>query len=119
MRAFSRRLLPVVLALALGACTAWARQPTPRPGQDSLAGPVRVFRVDSSALRLYHVTITADSVVGWERAGVRRAIDIAEVTRVEARRADPVGTVMLVFVPVLTAVVLWASYKAGAIGTKY
>ena len=41
------------------------------------------------------------------------------MTRVEARRADPVGTVMVVIVPVLTAVVLWASYKAGLIGTKY
>jgi len=94
----------------------------PRPGQDrALAGPVRVTRVDGSSVRLNGVTITADSVVGHEQAGTqaRVAMARAEVLGIEVRHSDPVGSVMLVFVPVLTAVVLWASYKAGAIGTKY
>ena len=94
----------------------------PRQGQDrSLAGPVRVTRADDSTVRLDSVTITADSVVGREHGGARTrvAIATANVQRVEARRTDPVGSAMVVFVPILTAVVLWASYKAGSIGTKY
>ena len=127
MRAAScRRRSPIptalVLALTFGACATWGRQPIPAPGQDRvLAGPLRVTRADGSSVSLDHVTITADSVVGHEQAGTqaRVAIARAEVRGIEARRTDAVGTVMLVFVPVLTAVVLWASYKAGSIGTKY
>jgi hypothetical protein len=112
----------LALALALGACTTWGRQPVPRPGQDRfLPGPVRVLRVDNSTILLHNVTITADSVVGWEHTGAqaRVAIATADVSQVEARRTDPVGSAMVVFVPIFTAVVLWASYRAGSIGTKY
>ncbi|MFL5539850.1 MAG: hypothetical protein ACJ8J0_12695 [Longimicrobiaceae bacterium] len=120
MAASARRLLPLVLALALGACTTWGRQPLPGPGQDRfLAGPVYVTRADGSSLILDNVTLTADSVVGRGRAGTHARVAIAagEVRRVESQRADPLGTAATVVVSLIGAFAAFAAIAIGTIGT--
>ena len=116
-----RRRLALALPLALGACATWSRRPLPSPqGERFLAGPVRVTREAGTAILLDSVTVGADSVVGREHAAphARVAIPAGEVRTVEARRTDPVGTVMVIVVPVLAAVVLWASFKLGRDGFR-
>jgi len=96
-----RRLLPLVLAAALGACVTRWPQPVPRPGQDRfIPGPVYVIRVDGSTVQLDSVTLSADSVVGRERAGAhaRVAIATSEVRKVEWARANPLATAAVVLV---------------------
>jgi hypothetical protein len=113
------RRLALALPLALGACVTWAQRPTTSPrGEQFFAGPVRVTRGDGTPILLDSVTVRADSVVGREQAPphARVAIPAGEVRAVEARRTDPIGTMMVVFVPMLAAVALWASYKLGRAG---
>lgn len=120
MAAPSRRLLPLVLALALGACTSWARQPVPRPGEDRyLAGPVYVARTDGSTVILDNVTLTADSAVGRARDGARArvALATAEVRRMEAQRTDPLGTAAVAVVSLLAAVAGFAAISIATLGT--
>ncbi|MFL5386802.1 MAG: hypothetical protein ACJ8GN_30280 [Longimicrobiaceae bacterium] len=120
MDARPRRLLPLALALVLGACTTWGRQPLPRPGEDRfLAGPVHVTRADGSTVLLDNVTLTADSVVGRERtaAHARVAIATGDVRRVEAQREDPLGTAATVLVAVAAAFAAFAAIAIGTLGT--
>jgi hypothetical protein len=120
MAARSRRFLPLVLALALGACTLWGRQPLPRPGQDRfLAGPVSVTRADGSTVLLDHVTLTADSVVGHERSvnHARVAIAASEVRRVEAQRTDALGTAATVLVALAAVFAAFAAITIATLGT--
>jgi hypothetical protein len=115
-----RRARIVAPALALGACTVWGQQPVPRPGQDRfVAGPVYVTRADGSTVILDNVTVTADSVVGRERAGAhaRVALATAEVRRMEAQRADPLGTAAVVVASVLAGFAALAAIAIGTIGT--
>jgi hypothetical protein len=109
------------LAAALGACTTWSRRPVPAPGEEHYFAAARVIRADDAPVLLDSVTVRADSVVGWQHAAphARIAFAAAEVRLVEARRTDPVGTVMLVLVPILTAVVLWASFEVRKLGTDH
>jgi hypothetical protein len=99
MKAFAQRLLPLVLAAALGACATRWPQPVPGPGQGRFfAGPVYVTRTDGSTVLLDNVTLSADSVVGHERAGThaRVALATSEVQRVEWQRANPLATAVVV-----------------------
>ena len=92
----------------------------PQPGQDRfLAGPVYVTRADGSTIILDNVTLTADSVVGRERAGPRArvALATAEVRRMEAQRADPLGTVAVAVVSLLAAFAAFAAISIATIGT--
>jgi hypothetical protein len=111
--------LALVLALSLGACHSW-RRPVPAPGQERFFATARVTRADGAPVLLDSVTVRADSVVGRQHAAphARVAFAAVEVRLVEARRTDPVGTVMLVLVPILTAVVLWASFEVRKLGTN-
>jgi hypothetical protein len=121
MTATARRLLPLVLALALGACTTRWPQPAPRPGQDRfLAGPVYVTRTDGSTVLLDDVTLSADSVVGREHAGThaRVAIAMGEVQRVEQRRANPLATVAVVLVAAAGAFAVVVLIALNDIGGK-
>jgi hypothetical protein len=112
---FRPRALSIALALALGACATWTRQPVQQ--DPFVGGPVRVTRTDGSRVLLDSVTITADSIVGRGHGGARArvALAAADVRRVEARRADPMATVALVVGMLAGAVSLWASYRAGVI----
>lgn len=115
-----RRAIAVVVAVALGGCTTWARQPVPQPGEDRfLAGPVYVTRADGSTVILDNVTLSADSVVGRERAAARArvALAIAEVRRMETQRADPLGTAAVVLVSVTAAFAAFAAIAIGTLGT--
>jgi len=112
------RPLAVTLALAaaLGACTTWSQRPVPSPaGEQRYAGPVRVTRTEGRPVLLDGVTVGADSIVGraHRNPDARIAIPISEVRRVEARRADPLATVVLVLATATAAVALWASYMLG------
>ena len=124
MRTHARLLRSIVLAAlvtSLGACTTWSRRPVAAPGEDRFFATARVTRGEEPPILLDSVTVGRDSVVGTERAGARArvAIPVSEVRMVEARRSDPVGTVMVVVVPILAAVVLWASDELRKLGTDY
>jgi len=113
--------LALSLTAALGACTTWSRRPVPVPGQDRCFAAARVTRGEGAPILLDSVTVGADSVVGREHAAphARVAFATAEVRLVEARRTDPIGTVTVVLVPILAAVVLWASFEVRKLGTDY
>jgi hypothetical protein len=107
MPTLPRLALALPLIAALGACTTWRPGPISAPGGNTfLEGPVRVTRTDGATVQLRHATISRDSIVGLERASphARVAIPVAEVRRVEARRANRVGTAVVVAVPVIAAV---------------
>jgi hypothetical protein len=115
-----RRAALVVLAAALGACTAWSRQPVGAPGEEPFyAGPVRVTRSDGSTVLLDNVTLGRDSVVGRRSAAARArvAIPLSEVRSVEAQRENVLGTLAVVVVGTVAGFALWMTVVLSTIGT--
>jgi hypothetical protein len=118
-----RRLVALLLPLAaaLGGCTTWSRRPVSAPGDDRFFAAARVTPVHGEPILLDRVTVSHDGVVGRRHAPphARVAFAAGEVRRVEARRADPMATAMVAVVPILAAVVLWASFEVRKLGTDH
>jgi hypothetical protein len=112
-------VVPLALALSLGACHSWSRRPVASPEADRyrfLGGPVRVTRAGGPPVVLVGVRIDRDSLFGNERERPYRriAIPVSDVRKVETRRVDPLETVAVVVLSAATAVTVVAVFLSGA-----
>jgi len=121
----SHRLRPltlaILLAVSLGACSTWSRQPIPTPGEDRFFATARVTPVEGAPILLDNVTVSRDSVVGRARneSHARVAIPVSAVRMVEARRPDAIGTAAVVMVTIIGTIALWGAYELRNLGTDY
>lgn len=121
-----RRTVCVALVLVqLAACTTWRPIPTPDPqGGATHIAHARVRLRDGSELTLRDVTVSADSVIGYdESSNERRARPVAEVgsiARLEVsagRSASVAGYSVLVFAAL--AAVAFASAMGALSGSLH
>jgi len=111
-----RRTAFVVLAASLAAgCSSWHARVAPTAA-DSLTfeHPLRVTRTDRSVLVIDHARVSGDSLIG-QRGGVRLAVALRDVQRVDERRVSGARTTALVVGSVVGAFVLLAIVAAAAI----
>jgi hypothetical protein len=116
-----RRTLVLAASLVpLGACMTWGRRPIPAPGRDDFfPGPVRVTRTEGLPIYLGNVTVGHDSVIGREliEPHTRVAIPRSQVRMVEARRTDPLATVVVVVLSTAAAATAFVAVMFATFGT--
>lgn len=112
--------LTLMLAAALGGCSTWSRRTVPAPAREQYyAGPVRLTRADGATWLLDNVTVGRDSVVGHthDEPHARIAMPVAEVRRLEARTADPLGAAAVVVGTLAAVLAAWGALAIATIGT--
>jgi hypothetical protein len=115
----SALVVPLALALALGACHSWSRRPVASPEADRdrfLGGPVRVTRAGGPPVVLVGVRIGRDSLFGNERArpNGRVAIPLSDVRKVEKQRVDLLESAAVAVLAAAAAVTVVALFLSGA-----
>jgi len=98
MPRISRMMAVTLLACALlGACTTWQARPVAHPGAPAfVARRLRVTRADGTALVMRNAHVRGDTLAGAaEPDGAVVALALADVRRVEVRRANEVAGVAL------------------------
>ncbi len=119
MRVFRRSkfqrhiVIPLMLTCFLSGCYKWSLQPA--AVVDEAPKRARITLSDGRVVELRALEIRGDSVVGFEKTGSRRrsgqpvwgdtlqTYPLADVTKLEVRKTDVVGTVGLVVVGTVAA----------------
>jgi hypothetical protein len=86
----------LVLTVDLSSCQHWVVQNV-EPAQlveNKIPDPIRLTRIDSSAVTLHQPQVAGDSIVGTND-GSRLAVATTEIRRVEVRGSNDTGTLIL------------------------